>query len=90
MPFRCSGFPSVPQQPSALIGGGGIPKGPFYLLHVLQLGNIPVWRQHHFPSSSDIGGPADPIAPTIIISPRNTSVIAGTSEVILECVANAR
>uniref|UniRef100_A0A8C4MLH2 Sidekick cell adhesion molecule 2 n=1 Tax=Equus asinus asinus TaxID=83772 RepID=A0A8C4MLH2_EQUAS len=35
-------------------------------------------------------GPADPIAPTIIIPPKNTSVVAGTSEVTLECVANAR
>uniref|UniRef100_A0A8C7Z9Z8 Sidekick cell adhesion molecule 2b n=1 Tax=Oryzias sinensis TaxID=183150 RepID=A0A8C7Z9Z8_9TELE len=38
----------------------------------------------------DVGGPADPIAPTIIISPRNTSVVTGTSEVTMECVANAR
>ncbi|XP_013926908.1 PREDICTED: protein sidekick-2 [Thamnophis sirtalis] len=38
----------------------------------------------------NVGGPADPIAPTIIIPPRNTSVISGTSEVTLECVANAR
>ncbi|KAK2111986.1 Protein sidekick-2 [Saguinus oedipus] len=38
----------------------------------------------------DVGGPADPIAPTIIIPPKNTSVVAGTSEVTLECVANAR
>ncbi|XP_053310046.1 protein sidekick-2 [Spea bombifrons] len=38
----------------------------------------------------NVGGPADPIAPTIIISPQNTSVVAGTSEVTLECVANAR
>lgn len=40
--------------------------------------------------SPDVGGPADPIAPTIIIPPKNTSVVAGTSEVTLECVANAR
>ncbi|KAM9750644.1 protein sidekick-2 isoform 2-T2 [Dama dama] len=38
----------------------------------------------------NVGGPADPIAPAIIIPPRNTSVVAGTSEVIMECVANAR
>ncbi|KAM4664358.1 protein sidekick-2 [Discoglossus pictus] len=38
----------------------------------------------------NVGGPADPIAPTIIISPHNTSVVSGTSEVIMECVANAR
>lgn len=40
--------------------------------------------------SPDLGGPADPIAPTIIVPPRNTSVVAGTSEVTMECVANAR
>ncbi|KAJ7989955.1 hypothetical protein DPEC_G00309840 [Dallia pectoralis] len=38
----------------------------------------------------NIGGPADPIAPTIIIPPRNTSVTVGRHEVIMECVANAR
>ncbi|NXR83966.1 SDK2 protein, partial [Pycnonotus jocosus] len=38
----------------------------------------------------NVGGPADPIAPTIIVPPRNTSVVAGTSEVTMECVANAR
>uniref|UniRef100_A0A8C2BXD4 Sidekick cell adhesion molecule 2a n=1 Tax=Cyprinus carpio TaxID=7962 RepID=A0A8C2BXD4_CYPCA len=32
----------------------------------------------------------DPIAPSIIIPPRNTSVMVGTFEVTLECVANAR
>ncbi|XP_038633750.1 protein sidekick-2 isoform X2 [Scyliorhinus canicula] len=34
--------------------------------------------------------PADPIAPVIIISPKNTSVVFGFPEVTLECVANAR
>ncbi|KAJ8283490.1 hypothetical protein COCON_G00023400 [Conger conger] len=38
----------------------------------------------------DVGGPADPIAPTIIVPPRDTSVVSGTSEVTMECVANAR
>ncbi|XP_036811962.1 protein sidekick-2 isoform X3 [Oncorhynchus mykiss] len=41
-------------------------------------------------SVDNVGGPADPIAPTIIIPPRNTSVVSGTSEVTMECVANAR
>uniref|UniRef100_A0A8C1Q4G4 Sidekick cell adhesion molecule 2b n=1 Tax=Cyprinus carpio TaxID=7962 RepID=A0A8C1Q4G4_CYPCA len=41
-------------------------------------------------SVENVGGPADPIAPTIVIPPRNTSVISGTSEVTVECVANAR
>ncbi|XP_062448077.1 protein sidekick-2 [Rhea pennata] len=39
---------------------------------------------------ANVGGPADPIAPTIVVPPRNTSVVAGTSEVTMECVANAR
>ncbi|NXK65427.1 SDK2 protein, partial [Sylvietta virens] len=39
---------------------------------------------------ANVGGTADPIAPTIIVPPRNTSVVAGTSEVTMECVANAR
>uniref|UniRef100_A0A4W3K1G6 Sidekick cell adhesion molecule 1 n=1 Tax=Callorhinchus milii TaxID=7868 RepID=A0A4W3K1G6_CALMI len=30
------------------------------------------------------------MAPTIVVPPKNTSVVAGTSEVTLECVANAR
>ncbi|KAL0993533.1 hypothetical protein UPYG_G00109280 [Umbra pygmaea] len=38
----------------------------------------------------NVGGPADPIAPTIIIPPKNTSVTVGRNEVIMECVANAR
>uniref|UniRef100_W5UH46 Protein sidekick-2 n=1 Tax=Ictalurus punctatus TaxID=7998 RepID=W5UH46_ICTPU len=38
----------------------------------------------------NIGGPADPIAPSIVFPPRNTSVVSGTSEVTMECVANAR
>ncbi|XP_051792489.1 protein sidekick-2 isoform X3 [Erpetoichthys calabaricus] len=41
-------------------------------------------------SVENVGGPADPIAPTIVIPPRNTSVVLGTSEVTMECVANAR
>ncbi|XP_042623958.1 protein sidekick-2-like isoform X4 [Cyprinus carpio] len=41
-------------------------------------------------SVENVGGPADPIAPTIVIPPRNTSVISGTSEITMECVANAR
>ncbi|CAG5904056.1 unnamed protein product [Menidia menidia] len=41
-------------------------------------------------SVENVGGPADPIAPTVIIPPRNTSVVTGTSEVTMECVANAR
>uniref|UniRef100_A0A8C6SZT0 Sidekick cell adhesion molecule 2b n=1 Tax=Neogobius melanostomus TaxID=47308 RepID=A0A8C6SZT0_9GOBI len=41
-------------------------------------------------SVENVGGPADPIAPTIVIPPRNTSVVTGTSEVTMECVANAR
>ncbi|XP_069726618.1 protein sidekick-1 isoform X1 [Phaenicophaeus curvirostris] len=34
--------------------------------------------------------PLDTLAPTIVIPPRNTSVIAGSSEITLECVASAR
>uniref|UniRef100_A0A8D0CKB7 Sidekick cell adhesion molecule 1 n=1 Tax=Scleropages formosus TaxID=113540 RepID=A0A8D0CKB7_SCLFO len=37
-----------------------------------------------------IAAPADPVAPVIVISPRNTTVVAGASEATLECVANAR
>lgn len=34
--------------------------------------------------------PSDTVAPVIVIPPRNTSVVAGSSEITLECVANAR
>ncbi|XP_078096275.1 protein sidekick-1 [Mustelus asterias] len=34
--------------------------------------------------------PDDPVVPTIVVPPKNTSIVAGTSEVTLECVANAR
>ncbi|NWW94823.1 SDK2 protein, partial [Rhynochetos jubatus] len=64
----------VPHQPP---GGGW---GPPEVLMAVALASF-------FP---DVGGPADPIAPTIIVPPRNTSVVAGTSEVTMECVANAR
>lgn len=38
----------------------------------------------------DVGGPADPIAPSIIVAPKNTSVTVGRNEAVMECVANAR
>ncbi|KAM9843028.1 protein sidekick-2 [Aulostomus maculatus] len=38
----------------------------------------------------NVGGPADPIAPSIIVPPKNTSVTVGRNEAIMECVANAR
>ncbi|XP_043941066.1 protein sidekick-2 [Protopterus annectens] len=38
----------------------------------------------------NVGGPADPIAPTIIIPPKNISVVLGAAEVTMECIANAR
>lgn len=38
----------------------------------------------------DVGGPADPIAPSIIVPPKNTSVTMGRNEAVIECVANAR
>uniref|UniRef100_A0A673KGP5 Protein sidekick-1-like n=1 Tax=Sinocyclocheilus rhinocerous TaxID=307959 RepID=A0A673KGP5_9TELE len=39
---------------------------------------------------ADSEAPADPVAPVIVIPPRNTTVVAGISEATLECVANAR
>ncbi|XP_076865315.1 protein sidekick-1 isoform X2 [Brachyhypopomus gauderio] len=39
---------------------------------------------------ADSDAPADPVAPVIVIAPRNTTVTAGVSEATLECVANAR
>ncbi|XP_067911915.1 protein sidekick-1 isoform X2 [Heterodontus francisci] len=41
-------------------------------------------------SIANAGDPADPVAPTIVVPPKNTSIVAGTSEVTLECGANAR
>ncbi|KAJ8384733.1 hypothetical protein AAFF_G00199390 [Aldrovandia affinis] len=35
-------------------------------------------------------GPADLIAPTILIPPKNSSVVVGASGVVMECVANGR
>uniref|UniRef100_A0A8C6J167 Uncharacterized protein n=1 Tax=Melopsittacus undulatus TaxID=13146 RepID=A0A8C6J167_MELUD len=37
-----------------------------------------------------IANPSDTVAPIIVIPPQNTSIVAGRSEVTLECVANAR
>ncbi|XP_059414542.1 protein sidekick-1-like isoform X5 [Carassius carassius] len=39
---------------------------------------------------ADSEAPEDPVAPVIVIPPRNTTVVAGVSEATLECVANAR
>ncbi|XP_043945033.1 protein sidekick-1 [Protopterus annectens] len=39
---------------------------------------------------TDASSPADPVAPKIIIAPQNISVVAGSGEAVLECVANAR
>uniref|UniRef100_A0A1A8RZ28 Sidekick homolog 2b (Chicken) n=1 Tax=Nothobranchius rachovii TaxID=451742 RepID=A0A1A8RZ28_9TELE len=38
----------------------------------------------------NVGGPADPIAPSIIIPPKNTTVTVGRNDAVMECVANAR
>ncbi|XP_051877097.1 protein sidekick-1 [Pristis pectinata] len=43
-----------------------------------------------FLTISNTADRADPVAPKIIVTPKNTSIVAGTSEVTLECVANAR
>ncbi|XP_041942102.1 protein sidekick-1 isoform X2 [Alosa sapidissima] len=40
--------------------------------------------------SHDSDAPADPVAPVIVVPPRNTTVVAGVNEATLECVANAR
>uniref|UniRef100_A0A4W6G1I6 Sidekick cell adhesion molecule 2 n=1 Tax=Lates calcarifer TaxID=8187 RepID=A0A4W6G1I6_LATCA len=42
------------------------------------------------PITLTVERPADPIAPSIIIPPKNTSVTVGRNEAIMECVANAR
>uniref|UniRef100_A0A8B9QG99 Sidekick cell adhesion molecule 1 n=1 Tax=Apteryx owenii TaxID=8824 RepID=A0A8B9QG99_APTOW len=36
------------------------------------------------------GDPSDTVAPVIVVPPQNTSVVAGSSDVTLECVASAR
>ncbi|XP_066545960.1 protein sidekick-1 [Amia ocellicauda] len=41
-------------------------------------------------SIANSAAPADPVAPVIVIPPRNTTVASGASEATLECVANAR
>uniref|UniRef100_A0AAY5EGX8 Sidekick cell adhesion molecule 1a n=1 Tax=Electrophorus electricus TaxID=8005 RepID=A0AAY5EGX8_ELEEL len=39
---------------------------------------------------ADADAPAGPVAPVIVIAPRNTTVTAGVSKATMECVANAR
>ncbi|KAI6076511.1 Protein sidekick-1 [Aix galericulata] len=41
-------------------------------------------------STDDAVDLSDTMAPVIVIPPQNTSVVAGSSEITLECVANAR
>uniref|UniRef100_A0ABI7WIQ3 Sidekick cell adhesion molecule 1 n=2 Tax=Felis catus TaxID=9685 RepID=A0ABI7WIQ3_FELCA len=43
----------------------------------------------HLSVAGDAGAP-ETVAPVIVISPGNRSVVAGSSEITLECVANAR
>ncbi|KAG7459979.1 hypothetical protein MATL_G00216340 [Megalops atlanticus] len=50
--------------------------------------NIAISKRNR--GSVDSDAPADPVAPSIVIPPRNTTVVAGVSEATLECVANAR
>uniref|UniRef100_A0A8C9R8X8 Sidekick cell adhesion molecule 1 n=1 Tax=Scleropages formosus TaxID=113540 RepID=A0A8C9R8X8_SCLFO len=41
-------------------------------------------------SIADADASSEPIAPVIVVPPKNTTVVAGASEATLECVANAR
>lgn len=42
-----------------------------------------------FSAAGDVGTP-EAVAPVIVIPPSNRSVVAGSSETTLECIANAR
>lgn len=42
-----------------------------------------------FSATGDDGAP-ETVAPVIVIPPGNRSVVAGSSEITLECIANAR
>ena len=42
-----------------------------------------------FPATGD-AGPPEAMAPVIVVPPSNRSVVAGSSETTLECIANAR
>ncbi|KFV75189.1 Protein sidekick-1, partial [Struthio camelus australis] len=41
-------------------------------------------------SVASAGDPSDTVAPVIVVPPQNTSVVAGSGDVTLECVASAR
>ncbi|KAL4624411.1 protein sidekick-1-like [Arapaima gigas] len=41
-------------------------------------------------SGTDVDTSSDPIAPVIVVPPRNTTVVVGANEATLECVGNAR
>lgn len=45
---------------------------------------------YFFSAHADAVDLSDTMAPVIVIPPQNTSVVAGSSEITLECVANAR
>lgn len=42
-----------------------------------------------FSATGDVGTP-ETMAPVIVIPPGNRSVVAGSNEITLECIANAR
>ncbi|KAJ8372867.1 hypothetical protein AAFF_G00276400 [Aldrovandia affinis] len=50
--------------------------------------SVAINKKNRGPLDSD--APADPVAPVIVVPPRNTTVVAGVNEATLECVANAR
>ncbi|TSK31292.1 Protein sidekick-1 [Bagarius yarrelli] len=54
------------------------------------LDSTDVFISFYFVDFRNWEAPADPVAPVIVIPPRNTTVVAGVNEVTLECVANAR
>lgn len=49
-----------------------------------------LFQKFSFLSRLDSDAPADPVAPVIVIPPRNITVVSGVSEATLECIANAR
>lgn len=91
--WKRRGSPGSGPEGSALGLWGVCPPPPIRteVSHSVPLAQVGLrWDSQRLFLSPDVGGPADPIAPAIIIPPKNTSVVAGTSEVTMECVANAR
>ncbi|XP_078273747.1 protein sidekick-1 isoform X2 [Rhinoraja longicauda] len=98
MTWFCDGQKIIPSNRIAitldhhlvLLSVAGANAGRYYVQAVNEKNGENKTSAFIFLTISNTADRADPVAPRIVVAPKNTSIVAGTSEVTLECVANAR